>query len=211
LSRRLVAAVILLCACSARPAPPTADEAQPPFPDTGGRTVLLLPVQAVIPLIGMPAAADPDAPPAALGADMLAALEAELAYWLTERAPRTRWVLPDDVVRAAERSASLDVRPRQLPVRDFLRARLQSIGDPLYGDLRRLGVLTDSRLALLPVGAVWIAEQGGAGRVHMAAALIDTVGGAVLWYGVVAGTAGPRDDVAVAASAAESLARMVAR
>lgn len=167
---------------------------------------MLLPVQAAVPRVGIPAAADSAAP---LSSAMRSALEGELAYWLPERAPRTRWVLPDAVDRAARRSPSLDVSARDLPVRDFAHARLESIGDPLYGDLRRLAVLTDARIALLPVGALWISEQPGIGRVHLAAALIDTFGGAVIWYGVVAGTAGAADDPAVAASTAQSLARMI--
>jgi hypothetical protein len=172
---------------------------------------MLLPVQAVVPVIGVPPAADLTEPTTPLSSEMLAALEAELAYWLPEQAPRTRWVLPDAIARAAERSPTLDVRPRELPVRDFLRARLQSVGDPLYGDLRKLNILVDARVALLPVGAVWIPEQSGLGRVHMAVALIDTFGGAVVWYGVVAGSSGPRHDPGVAASTAQSLARMIPR
>ena len=41
----------------------------------------------------------------------------------------------------------------------------------------------------------------------LAAALIDTVGGRVLWFGVVAGAPGPPDDPAHAARAAQALAR----
>jgi hypothetical protein len=41
--------------------------------------------------------------------------------------------------------------------------------------------------------------------------LIDTLGGAVLWFGAVAGDPGRVDDPAVAASAARALARAVLR
>lgn len=173
---------------------------------------MLLPVQHVVPAISPPATADTTRPMLALSGESLRAVEAELAYWLPEQAPRVRWVLPDAIERAVQGSAALQaITVRDLPVRDFQRSRLQSIGDPLYGDLRRVAVVTDARLALLPIGAVWIPETAGAGRVHLAAALIDTMGGRVLWYGVAASTPGERDDPAVAASAARALALQVPR
>jgi hypothetical protein len=201
-------AIVLLCAC-ARPAPPSADATPRPFPDIGGRTVMLLPVQGAVPTLSLPANADPGTPPVRLGTDAAAQLESELAYWLPQRAPRTRWITPDAIERAVRNSPSLDVRPRELTVRDFQRARLQSIGDPLYGELRRVGALMDARLALLPIGALWVAERDGGGRVHLVMALIDTFGGDVVWYGVVAGTAGERGDGAVIASVAQAVARTI--
>jgi hypothetical protein len=51
--------------------------------------------------------------------------------------------------------------------------------------------------------------DGGAGRVEIAAAIIDTFGGRVLWYGVVAGASGEQGDPQVIATAAEALARTV--
>lgn len=202
----------MLAACASSPAPPAADTAQQPFPDIGGQRVMMLPVQQVVPAISPPATADTTRPMLALSSESLRAVEAELAYWLPEQAPRVRWVLPDALERAVQGSAALDgITVRDLPVRDFQRSRLQSIGDPLYGDLRRVAVVTDARLALLPIGAVWIPETTGAGRVHLAAALIDTMGGRVLWYGVAASSPGERDDPAVAASAARALALQVPR
>jgi hypothetical protein len=85
------------------------------------------------------------------------------------------------------------------------------IGDPLYGELRRVAALMDARVALLPIGALWVEEQAGTGRVHLAAALIDTFGGDVVWYGVVAGHPGARGDPAVLASAAQALAVLIPR
>lgn len=197
-----------MLAC-ARPAPPSADAQPRPFPDLGGRTVMVLPVQGAVPTLALPASADPAAAPALLSLEMQQALEAELVYWLQQRVPRVRWVAPEAIERSVRNSPSLEVRPRELTVRDFQRARLQSIGDPLYGELRRVGALMDARLALLPIGALWVAEREGGGRVHLVSALIDTFGGDVLWQGVVAGNAGERSDAAVIASAAQALARMV--
>lgn len=211
MGRSLAAAgvlALLLLGC-ARAAPPSAEARQRAFPSLAGRTVMVLPVQGATPTLSLPAAADPAVPPVALPPDMHPALEAELAYWLQQQAPGARWVAPEAVERAVRQSPLLEVRARDLTVRDFQRARLEMIGDPLYGELRRIAALMDARLALLPVGALWVAEPGGVGRIHLAAALVDTFGGDVLWYGVVAGTAGRREDDAVIASTAQALARLV--
>jgi hypothetical protein len=207
---QLAALALLLVAC-ARPAPPSADVRQRLLPDLAGRTVMLLPVQGAAPTITLPATADAASPPVLLGADARAGLQAELSYWLAQAAARTRWVLPDAIERAVRQSPMIDVRVHELTVRDFQHARLESIGDPLYGELRRLAALTDARVALLPIGALWVSERDGTGRVHLAAALIDTLGGDVIWYGVVAGTPGARVDAATVASAAQALAGLIPR
>ncbi|HEX6309743.1 MAG TPA: hypothetical protein VFZ69_16320 [Longimicrobiales bacterium] len=207
----LLTALLLTAACSRATAPPAADLAQRPFPDIGGADVMLLPVQRIVPAIAPPAAVDTTRAPATLSSESLETLEAELAYWLPEHARRVRWVLPEAIERAMRGSAALRINVRDLPVRDFQRSRLESIGDPLYGDLRRVAAVMDARLALLPLGALWIPEVGGTGRVHIAAALIDTMGGAVLWYGVAAGDTGAADDAAAIASAAQALARQIPR
>jgi len=98
---------------------------------------------------------------------------------------------------------------RDLPVRDFIRSRVESIGDPLYGDLRSIGLLADARIALLPIGALWIPETGGGGRIHLAVALIDTMGGRVFWQGVVASAAAASIDAAALASTAQALAQQI--
>lgn len=204
-------AILTLTACASANAPPSADTPQQAFPDIGGHAVMLLPVQGIIPAVAPPVGWDSTRAVAGLSGETLRELEAELSYWLPEQAQRTRWVLPDTIDRAVSRSPALGVNVRELPVRDFQHSRIERIGDPLYGDLRRVAALTDARLALLPIGAVWIPEAGGGGRVHVAVALIDTLGGAVLWYGVAAGAPAAQDDPAGVASAARALAAMVPR
>ena len=205
-----LALLVLVAACS-RTTMPGAGDVQRPVPDLAGRTIMVMPVQQAVPTIALPATADPAVPPALLSPSMLQALEGELGYWLQERAPRTRWIEASAVEAAVARTPMLEVNPRGLTVRDFQRARLESIGDPLYGELRRIGTLMDARVALVPIGALWVMEQTGAGRVHLAVALIDTVGGDVVWYGVVAGAPGDRPDAAAIASTAQALAQLVPR
>jgi hypothetical protein len=207
----LALALILAAGCSRAVSLPGADDVQRPFPDVGGQAVMVLPVQSGMPSIALPATAQPGAVPSLLSHEMRQALEGEVAFWLSERAPRVRWTAPAAVERAIQGGGRVDVDVRSLSVRDFQRSRLQSIGDPLYGELRRVGVLLDVRLALLPLGAVWITEQTGVGRVHISAVLIDTIGGDVLWQGVVAGAPGAYADAAAMASAAQALAQLVPR
>lgn len=192
-----------------RAEPPAADVPQRAFPSLTGRSVMLVPVQPGTPLLALPASADTAAPPRLLDEATRIALESELAFWLEQAAPTARWTMPEAVLRAGGRSAVQDVRPRALSVAGFARARLERIGDPLYGELRTLSLLTDARLALLPLGAIWVPEQGGGGRVHVAAALIDTLGGAVLWQGVVAGAHAAAPEGAAIASVAQALAALV--
>jgi hypothetical protein len=196
--------VLLTQACS-RHSPVGAADRQRPFPDLSGRTVMLLPVQDAVPTVGLA----PGETAVPLGADDRAALESELAYWVTNRAARVRWIGPDAVEAAVRRTPVLEVNVRQLTVRDFQRARLEFIGDPLYGELRRVAALMDARAALLPIGAVQVRDADGGSRIHLALALIDTFGGDVVWYGVVAGASGASGDAAATASVAQALAELI--
>jgi hypothetical protein len=134
-------------------------------------------------------------------------LDDEIAYWLGDRGQRVRWVFPPEIERALARSPGLDIRLDALAVASFHRAEVKRIGDPLFGDLRRAGAIVDARYALLPVAAGYVPGTDGDGRVEIAVAIIDTIGGAVLWYGIVAGEPGGEDDRAVVASAARRLAQ----
>jgi hypothetical protein len=133
-------------------------------------------------------------------------LDDELAFWLAERGRNVHWVLPDAIDEVVARSPTLGIRPRSLEVSVFHYAEVRNIGDPLFGDLRRLGALVDARYAILPVAAGYVTRAEGV-RVEIAAAIIDTLGGRVLWFGVVGGGTGDQADPALAASAAQALAR----
>ena len=184
------AATILLVAAlaCAKHEPPSADSPPPLPPDLTGQTVILLPVQA------------------ARGVEP-SSLDAELAYWLADRGRGVRWVLPEAIDRALSRSPGMGLDPRALDVSIFFRAEVRRIGDPLFGDLRRLGALLDARWALVPVGGGYVSQPEGSGRVEVSAALIDTLRGTVLWFGVAGGEPGDAGSPTVVASAAQSFAR----
>ena len=191
--RRTFALVLVLAACSGKRPPPTAD--QTPLvraPDLSGRTVMVLPAQ---PSPNGPQVAEP-----------VPGLDREIAFWLGERAPRVKWVFPPQLERVLERSPSIEIDIHALAVSAFHQAEVRNIGDPLFGDLYRLGTLVDARFALVPVSAGWIRNADGTGRVETAVALIETFGGRVLWYGVVAGSNATEGSTTAAASAAEELA-----
>lgn len=184
---------LLLAACAKKPAPPNPDQPTAP-PSLAGRTVMVLPAHA------------------APGGDVPAGLDADIAYFLGQEAPRVRWVLPDAVEKAAASAPALRLRPRELAVAAFHRSKVERIGEPLFTELHALGRMLDARLALLPYSAAYVPGTGGdAGRVELGVALIDVTDGDVLWIGAVAGSRGAADDPSAKASAASALARLLAR
>lgn len=187
-----------MLACGGRRVePPSPDQPQAAPPDLTGQRVMVLPAQ-------------PAAGSSTVGAPV-PGLDEEVAFWLAESAPRVEWVFPPEIERALARSPSLDIHIDALPVGSFHRARVERIGDPLFGDLRALNALVNARYALVPVAAGYVPDTAGGGRVEMNVALIDTIGGRVLWFGAVAGDAAAAGAAEGVASAARSLARIVGR
>ncbi|MEJ2187593.1 MAG: hypothetical protein P8Z36_17025 [Gemmatimonadota bacterium] len=200
-----VLGVVFALACAGHHAPPTAASPKPPPPDMTGVKVMLLPAQ--------------------VRGVALPGLDTELAYWLGERAPRTQWVLRPAMEHVLKDTPEWSINLDALAVGQFGYMEVKRIGEPLFTDLRRLSALLDARFALLPVAAGWVAGSDSApgavagdsvarngaarGHVEIAAAVIDTLTGTVLWYGVVAGEPSARPDRAAIASAAQELARVL--
>lgn len=191
--RALVLALLLPLAACGKKQLPTADEPQRAVPNLAGLNVMVLPAQ-----------------PGPRGVP--AGLDEAIAGNLSELSPSVHWVFPPALQRAVQRAPWLEIRPDALPVSTFRKPDLEFVPDPLYGQLRRLGAVVDARYAVLPVAASYIEadEPGQQGRIEVAAAIVDTVGGRVLWYGVVAGERGPDGDEVVLGTAANAVARMVA-
>jgi hypothetical protein len=148
------------------------------LPDLSNQTVMLLPVHPG------PVPATPMTAPGDLLTDGVSELDAELAYWLKDRASNVRWVMPDAIDRMLNRNPALGIKPRALDVAVFRRAQVKRIGDPLFGDLKRLATILDARYALVPVSAEFKPTAGG---IQVAYVLIDTTYGDVLWFGVQTG------------------------
>jgi hypothetical protein len=133
----------------------------------------------------------------------------ELEYALRERPGGTNWVTPEAIREMLARSPGTGIVIDQLPVRAFLAGELLRVGDPLFGDLYRLGALAGASWALLPIEAKTRPEEVGE-AIELSAAILDVRTGSVVWFGVVEGSPGASGALATAASAAEALARRVA-
>ncbi len=181
--------VPLLASCGGGTAPPPEPgTSRGTSPILDGRRVILLPVQRVG---GVPGNAS-----------------AELSHALTDRGQDVEWVLWSEVDDALARSPGMDARTSGLPVGLFGAAEVERVGDPLFGQLRRMGGLVDADLILLPVSVTWETNPaviGATPRVRFTAALIAARTGHVVWYGVEEGDDHPRDDPRGLATAAERL------
>jgi hypothetical protein len=96
---------------------------------------------------------------------------------------------------------------RGLQVSQFLQAEVKRIGDPLFGDLLRLGVLVDAEVALLPVQTALQTVPDKDPTVRLWTTLIDIRSGRVLWFSVLDGEAAPSGDPRGLASVVEELTR----
>lgn len=200
---RLILVFALVAACSKRvpPAKPGPDTQGLLPPDLSSLTVMVLPTQP--PPRGSKLIAG--------SAEPVPGLDSEIAFFLADQAPRVHWVMSDAVIKAARNARSIGVHPDALAVAAFSTTRLKRIGDPLWGDLRLLGEVTNARYAVLPFSAGFAPDSaGGTGRVEIGAAIIDTGNGNVLWTGYAAGEHGPQDARSVIASAARALAHKIA-
>jgi hypothetical protein len=172
----LVFAAMIAGGCGGPPKAPVSN-APAPVPDLSGQTVMLLPVHPG------PVPATVTTAPGDVRLDGVNELDAELAYWLKDRAGNVKWVMQDAYNRVLARSPALNIKPAALDVAIFRRAQVKRIGDPLFGDLKRLASIMTARYALVPVAAE---NKPGTG-VEVAYALIDTTFGDVVWFGVLAG------------------------
>jgi hypothetical protein len=129
----------------------------------------------------------------------------ELNHALRTLGQGVEWIFPPEMDALLARSPGASARIRDLPVRVFLQAEVERIGDPLYGDLRRLSALTGAGLALIPVEL----RYSEAGAYRITAALVSLRSGRVNWVGVVEGDSRGADDPGALASVAERLARAV--
>ncbi len=175
-----------LAACRGHAPVPEPGSAQTAAPDLRGSTVMVLPFQQ----------------PGTVPGDV----DAELAFGLTSRGEGVTWVLPSRLQEAMDRSPGLGTRIRGLNVAVFTAAEVKRVGDPLFGDLLRLGSLVNAEVALVPIRA-WVHPGEPGLRVRLSAALIQVRTGRVLWFGIEEGESLDPEDPRALASAADALAR----
>lgn len=196
-ARSLLSATVVALLVAGCGGPGTAPAPQPGEstgfpPDLRGRRVMLLPIQRIAGVGGDPSA--------------------ELAFALTDRSEEIEWVLEAEVREVLERSPAIQADTRGLPVSIFLQAEVDRVGDPLYGQLRRMAGLVNADAIVLPVMASFEANPqipGSAPRVRLTAAILEPRAGRVMWFGVEEGEEHPRGDPRGLASAADRLARTI--
>ena len=185
----VAALAILVSACaSGNTQAPEPGSSRGTPPDLRGLKVIVLPFQQNAGVPGNP--------------------DAELAFGLQSRSPGVEWVLPEEMDGILARSPSVRTRTRGLSVGIFLRTEVDRVGDPLYGELRRMAALVDAEVVLIPIGiSPSNAEAEGDPTVAVTAALVVARTGRVAWFGIVEGEALPAGDPRGLASAVDQLAR----
>jgi hypothetical protein len=179
---------LALAACGGGSAPPPEPGTTSGLaPDLRGRRVLVLPVQQNVGVRG-----DPDA---------------EIIFALGERDVAVEWILPDEVEAALSRAPGVQASTRGLDVGQFLTAEVQRVGDPLYGELRRMSALVNAEAVLIPVQTALAREPGAEPTVRLWTVLLDVRSGRVLWFSVVDGDPHPAGDPRGLASAVDEVAR----
>jgi len=197
--RRIAVALSLaaLCGCGGGGAE------QAPAPGFGmlsGQRVLVLPVQYVTRTAAGWIGGAANAEQAARQAD------SEITFALGEEGGRAYWVTPAEQVEVLRRRPSIEVNPYMLSADEARRegGDLKDVRDPLYGEIRMLAALFDTRFAVWPLEVYYEpGEEGAAGRVAIRTFLLDARSGDVLWYGQVEGVASedPSSPGALAAAA----------
>ncbi|MGD8289087.1 MAG: hypothetical protein PVI31_10740 [Gemmatimonadota bacterium] len=193
----LGASLLILAACGGPEPPPGPGTVMGYAPDLRGQRVMILPVQNNLGVRG-----DPDA---------------ELTFALHERDVSVEWVFPEELEEVLARSPGYGASMHGLPVGNFLAAEVLRIGDPLYGEIRRLSALVDAQIALLPVQVALATDpppDTTAGpevplqpTVRVWTALIRVRTGQVIWFSVLDGGVYPSGDPRGLASAMEEMTR----
>ncbi len=171
-----------------------------------GQTVLVLPVQYVRPVPGGWVGGAENAESAARRADR------EIEFALGERGGRAVWITPEQLVETLRRRPSIEVNPYALAADEVRRkgTRLRHVGDPLYGELRMMAALFDSRYALWPLEIVYEAgDSVTAGQLALLTVLLDARAGNVLWSGSVRGGSGAPSSAGALAGLAQAFAEYV--
>lgn len=131
----------------------------------------------------------------------LARADSILAELLQARVPEVSWVLPEELRRAARRSAGLAADPDRLGTAVLRNEQLIDVPDPLRAQLRTLAALGGGRFAVMPAALVFRRAQppapanapaapatpGGIATAELSIALVDVRLAKVVWRTVARG------------------------
>lgn len=179
-----------------------------PFAGLAGQAVVVLPTHYLRPGDSLGWAAAVEQP-----RQLLSEVDDELGFALAERGFRTNWVLPEQLVRSAQRNAPHAPNPRALAaesLRPLARRRSDGmLGEPLGSQVRSLVALHGARYALFPV-ELRFEKVAGVGRAVLHVALVDARLSRVRWAGDVRSDTASALGRGLIASAANRLADLIA-
>lgn len=192
----LAAAVVVACSGASDEPIPAASG----FQMFSGQTVLVLPVQYVRQVPGGWVGG------AANSRDAARLTDTEIAFALQEQAGRASWVTPEMQVLTLRRRPGIDVDPYSLAAGEIREkgGNLKDVKDPLYGEIRTLAALFDTRYVLWPLEVYYrTEEEDTTGHLAVRTFVLDARRGDVLWYGTVVedGDQSPTSSGALAALA----------
>ncbi len=200
----------MAAACSRGPEPGSQVAPLPNRPLAGlaGQQVIVLPTHYLRPGDSLGWAAAAERP-----RQLLRDVDDELAFALEERGFRTKWVLPDQLARSAQRNAPHSPDPYALAA-EALRpmARRPSDGrltEPLASQVRALVALHGGRYALFPV-ELRFEKIGEGGRAVLHVLLLDARLSRIAWGGDIRGDTASTFGRGLIASAANNLADLIA-
>lgn len=159
--------------------------------DLSGTSVMVMPVQAV------------------MGSASKEDVTRELEFAVSEIDLKDRWLLPTRLRQQIARSPQVQVDLDALPVGVFLQREVRRMGDPLFGQFRRLRALTDARWVFIPI-VVRYEASSGAGRWELTGAVAEAGNGRVMWFGTIAAPEGPADHAGAMAALAAAVIRRLA-
>jgi hypothetical protein len=189
----LLVALALLGACGKPKAAPSAPVPRPtaPLPTGGlaGQRVSLFPVTLH--------AAEDSLQWAVFLADRrvaLASADSVITELITARAPEVAWIPPDELRRAARRSAGVVPDPSQMATALLRAERLIDVPDPLRSHMRTLVAIAGGRFAVVPAAVVYrrsaapdSAAAGHPATAELSIVVVDVRVGKVQWRTVARG------------------------
>jgi hypothetical protein len=198
----MVISAVAGCARSPRPTTP-----EDPFRAIGvaplpagalaGGSVLVLPVGALVLTDSASRNADLVARQYALRAVAGALLDSALV----QRAPSVTWVGLAEQQRALRLAPALGIEPARLETGYLANPKVESLVDPLWGQVRALAGMTNARMAVAPA-AVRLDRRGSEYTAEYVLVLVDSREGTVLGRGRTQGPPAATPEAALAAAAA---------
>ena len=161
------------------------------LPDLSGTSVMVFPVQNVV------------------GGTSDAATR-ELEFALQEAGLQERWVLPTRLSEVVGRSPQVQVNLKDMPMGAFFQREVKRVGDPLFGQFRRLKGLTNASLAFVPLSMGYLDGEEGSGAWEVVATVLDSGSGRVVWFGTLSAPPSAQDDPGALAMWAASVTKRIA-